>query len=297
MDIDVLKSLVSVAETGSFSRAATNLCVSQSAVSKRVRQLEETLNLTLLDRSGSVLQLTEAGRVVCKNAKAMIELCRTCLEELDGLRQHKKLSFWCTPSYGMTYVSRIVKTFIEHNPSVTNFSFIFANLEKIMEGLKNGDFQIAVVEHCRLSPFRGRELERLADDRMVLVGSPSLGVSLSGVQIENLLPFSLCIRATGCCSRLVLEAQMAASSRSLQEFSKVVTYDDLNMIIKSVLEGDGVAYLAHHVVKDALSDGRLVIYPVPGFEQPLFRSLVVGPDYVPTPASDDLIRIIREFSS
>ena len=90
---------------------------------------------------------------------------------------------------------------------------------------------------------------------------------------------------------------MAAAGRSLQEFSKVVTYDDLNMIIKSVLEGDGVAYLARHVVQEYLSDGRLVVYPVPGFEQPLFRSLVVGPDYVPTPVSDDLIRIIREFSS
>lgn len=296
MDIDVLKSLVAVSETGSFSRAATSLCVSQSAVSKRIRLLEDTLNLTLLDRSGAVLQLTAAGRVVYKNAKLMLDICQSCMKELDTLRQHNTLSFCCTPSYGITYVPKIARAFMKQHPAVTSFSFTFANLEKIIEGLQSGSFQLAVVEHCDLMPLRGRELERLADDLMVLVGSPTLGVPPGSVTIDDLVPLNFCIRTNGCCSRQILEAQIAAQGRSLEEFNKVLTYDDLNMIIKSVLDGDGIAYLAHHLVQDYLDSGRLVRYRVPGFEQPLYRSLVAGPHFVPTPCSDDLIRIIQAFS-
>lgn len=296
MDLDVLKSLVAVAETGSFSRAATSLCVSQSAVSKRIRQLEETLELTLLDRSGAVLQLTTAGKIVCKNAKTMLVLCRSCYEELDALRQHTKLSFCCTPSYGITYVPKIVRTFMEHNPAVTNFSCSFANIEKIMEGLQNGSFHLAVVEHCDLIQFKGRVLERLADDTMVLVGAPALGVSYPSTTIDDLLAFNVCLRTTGCCSRLVFDMKMAAMGRSLDDFKAVVTYDDVNTILTSVLAGDGISYLARHLVQGFIDEGRLLAFPLPGFEQPLYRSLVVGPGFMPTSAADDLIRIIKELS-
>ncbi len=295
MDLDVFKSLVAVAETGSFSRAATRLCVSQSAVSKRIKQLEETLNLPLLDRSGALLQLTAAGQIVCKNATAMIALCHACLEELNGLRQSNSLAFCCTPSFGIAYVPQITRLFMDQNPTVTNFSFSFANVEKIMKDLQHGAIQIAVVEHCAFYPVQGRERERLSDDEMLLVGSPQLGLSGAGCGVEELLRCNLYIRAPGCCSRLILENKLSRMGRSLDEFHKVLTYDDLSVIIASVLAGDGIAYLSRDLVQEYLAQGQLASYSEE-FGESLTRSLLVGHGYVPTPAAEHLIGIIRDCS-
>lgn len=297
MDIDVLKSLAAVADTGSFSRAATTLCISQSAVSKRIKLLEEHLGVMLLDRSGPVMQLTPAGKIVVKNAKAVVELCSRCVDELNVLRQHKKLSFCCTASFGISHLPRIIRKFMDQHPDITNFSFSLKNPEKIIEGLQSDTFQIAVVEHCDNLPIHGNELVRLPNDVMVLVGSPSLGIPEAEVSLNQLLSRNICIRAAGCCSRSILENKMAVLGRSVDEFRKVLTYDDLNMKLQAVLAGDGLGFVASSVAAEYLADGRMLAYNVTGFEQTLYRSILVGPGFIPSPESDDLINIIIDVSN
>ncbi len=297
MDIDVLKSLVAVADTGSFSRAATSLCISQSAASKRIKLLEEQLGMTLLDRSGPVMQLTPAGKIVVKNARAVVELCNRCVDELNVLRQNKKLTFCCTASFGISHLPLIVRRFMDQHPAVNNFSFSLKNPEKIIEGLQNDTFQIAVVEHCDNLPIHGNELVRLPNDVMVLVGAPSLGIPVSEVSLNDLLSRNICIRAAGCCSRSILENKMGVLGRSVDEFCKVLTYDDLNMKLQAVLAGDGLGFIVRSVAAEYLADGRLLAYNVTGFEQPLYRSILVGPGFIPSSESDDLIGIIIDVAN
>ena len=296
MDIDVLKSLVAAVETGSFSRAATSLYISQSAVSKRVKMLEDKLGLALLDRSGPLLQLTPAGRIVVKNAKAIIDVCCRCTEELRQFRQARNVSFCCTPAFGLTYLPKIVRAFMEQRPDVSSFSFTFDNPEKIMDGLQSGAFQMAVVEHCDFFPLQGTVIDRLPDDVMLLVGPASLGGQSLQWSLDQLLAKNICVRSNGCCSRLILEDKVAAAGRSMDAFSRVLTYDDLNMILEAVLEGDGVGYVARNVVEKHLADGSMVVLEVPGFEQVFHRSLLVGPSFQPSQESDDLIRLIHEIT-
>lgn len=297
MDIDVLKSLAAVAETGSFSRAATLLCISQSAVSKRIKLLEDNLNVQLLDRSGPVLKLTSAGRIVEKNAKAVIDICSRCATELSHLKGEKRIDFRCTPSYGISYMPCVTKALMEQRPDITNFSISFDNLEGVLDGVRSGECQLAVVEHCDLLPV-GEEhaLEYLNQDSLVLVGAPALDIPLSNTSIEDLLPYTLYIRSTGCCSRRILENKMERIGQSLSRFSKVLVCDDLNMILKSLLAGYGVGYMARSVVADSLSSGALQVYDLPGFEQVFQRSLLLGSSFVATDETNDLIRIIRSVA-
>lgn len=292
MDIDVLRSLVAVADTGSFSRAATALCVSQSAVSKRVKLLEEKVNLALLDRSGPVLHLTPAGRMVTDSARLIIDICCRCKEELDTLRQCRKLSFCCTPGFGFSYLPRIVRAFMERCPDITNFTFSFDDPDNIIEGLNSGTYHIAVVEHCDLFTVQGTVLGNLPDDVMVLVGAPSLGISETDTTLDDLLCMNLYVRSNGCCSRRILDTLMLERSMSLNQFSRILAYDDLNMIVQEVLQGNGIAYLPRCVAETYLADGAMVAYQIAGFDKTFYRSLLVGPGFVPSPESENLIEII-----
>jgi len=69
METQYLKTLLAVLELNSFSKAADALCVTQSAVSQRIRFLEECYGLKLLDKSGKLNMPTAAGLIVKKKAE------------------------------------------------------------------------------------------------------------------------------------------------------------------------------------------------------------------------------------
>ncbi|OOV98266.1 LysR family transcriptional regulator [Pseudomonas sp. MF4836] len=87
MDFKQLRSFVEVIHQGGFTQAAKTLHISQSAVSKQIAQLEQSLGTPLLDRLGSHIHLTAAGSVVLQRAEGMLRLRNELLSELDDLSQ------------------------------------------------------------------------------------------------------------------------------------------------------------------------------------------------------------------
>lgn len=73
LTLDQMRMLIAVAETGSFSAAARRLGRVQSAVSQAMQTLEDTLRLSLFDRSGKTPVLTEVGRVVLSDARQVVQ--------------------------------------------------------------------------------------------------------------------------------------------------------------------------------------------------------------------------------
>ncbi|MDX2423693.1 MAG: LysR family transcriptional regulator, partial [Amphritea sp.] len=87
MDTNSLQAFVAVAESGSFSRAAEQLFLTQSAMSKRILILEQQLNNRLFDRIGRTVSLTEAGRELLPRARRILlelEDARRSLSNLSG---------------------------------------------------------------------------------------------------------------------------------------------------------------------------------------------------------------------
>ena len=70
--LDQLRILMAIAETGSFSAAARRLSRAQSAISHAVEGLETALGVALFDRTGRARKLTEAGRILLEDAKAVV---------------------------------------------------------------------------------------------------------------------------------------------------------------------------------------------------------------------------------
>ena len=72
-EIQALRTLLIVVETGSFHRAAAAMNVSQPAVTKRIRTLETAFRCRLLDRSGKRILLTEQGEHVAREAREIVQ--------------------------------------------------------------------------------------------------------------------------------------------------------------------------------------------------------------------------------
>lgn len=90
MDLRSLRIFTEVIRQGGFSQAGKTVFLTQSAVSKAVRQLEEELGFALIDRSGHKPALTDAGRVAFRHAQTLLaerEDFLTELAEIKGLRR------------------------------------------------------------------------------------------------------------------------------------------------------------------------------------------------------------------
>ena len=85
MELRHLRSFVYVAETKSFSTAATRCCVTQSAVSQHIRALEDELGCKLLIRTSHGIMLTESGEALLPRAKEILKQTEDCKEQINAL--------------------------------------------------------------------------------------------------------------------------------------------------------------------------------------------------------------------
>jgi DNA-binding transcriptional LysR family regulator len=78
MDLRRLQTFVIVAELGTVSKASSHLRISQSALSRRIGELEEEFDLKLFDRIGRRLVLTAAGEQLLADSRGVLVLCQSC---------------------------------------------------------------------------------------------------------------------------------------------------------------------------------------------------------------------------
>ncbi|GEO87456.1 MULTISPECIES: LysR family transcriptional regulator [Alphaproteobacteria] len=90
MELRTLRVFVEVVRQGGFSQAAHTVFITQSAVSKAVRQLEVELGLELIDRSSQRIRLTDAGEVVFGRAQTMLAQRADLLAELEEMKGLKR---------------------------------------------------------------------------------------------------------------------------------------------------------------------------------------------------------------
>src|SRR4029453_8068619 len=91
MELRHLRYFVRVAEAENVSRAALKLHISQPAVSRQVRDLEDEIGLPLLKRAGKSVRLTEAGRVFLKEARAILERTDEALRNVRTFDERRKI--------------------------------------------------------------------------------------------------------------------------------------------------------------------------------------------------------------
>jgi DNA-binding transcriptional LysR family regulator len=279
MDTRYLKTLVAAVEAGTFSRAAETLHITQSAVSQRIKFLEEHFSQQLLDRSGQRLTLTPAGKQVLNTAKDILQKEKDLLSNLQETARRKCLSLCCTPTFGMAYLPHVLNHFLRIHSDLSDLSFVFFQPQQALQGLQNEEFDLAVIEHRLDQDFSGFSRYSLPDDEMLLVASGQQAIpSENGVvALAALKDFRLYARRDGCSSKELMRQNLETRGLDFEDFPAVVVSDDLRYTIQSVLAGEGVAYLSRALVEGHLESGELAGYRVEGFQHRRGRSVVLLP--------------------
>lgn len=292
METRYLKTLVAAVEEGSFSRAAEVLHITQSAVSQRIKFLEEHFGHQLLDRSGSGLELTQAGQVVLAKSRDILRKEREMVDSLKGLGGAQHLALCCTPTFGMVFLSQVLNEFIRAHTDLADLKFLFKQPAEALRDLRNEEFDLAVLEHCADQDFSGLLRYVLPDDEMLFVAAPgSLTATADGyVSLAELSRARLFARRDGCSSKELLRLLLHEQGADFSVFDGTVISDDLRFTIQSVIEGQGVAFVSQALVSSQLAAGELVGYCLRSGMQRRGRSVVL----LPGRQDDELLRDLLE---
>ncbi|NKB55562.1 MAG: LysR family transcriptional regulator [Alphaproteobacteria bacterium] len=152
MDWDRLRIFHDVADAGSFTHAGATLNLSQSAVSRQVSALEDSLSVKLFHRHARGLILTEQGELLYQTVKDVFHKLAIVESQLSETRENPTgpLKVTTTVSFGSTWLTPRIKEFIEMYPEV-DFSLILTDTELDL-GMRQADIGI------RLTPPRQPDL-------------------------------------------------------------------------------------------------------------------------------------------
>ena len=285
MESIYLKTLVEVVKAGSISKAADVLCVTQPAVTRRIKFIEEQYGYPLLDRDGHVFILTDAGRLVYEKAEKMLAIERELLAGLKSIHEKKSIAFICTPTFGVVHLPTVMREFMMEYNDLADLSFMFDMPGNIVDAMRDGMYDLAVLEHCECFDFSDLSTVAMPGDDMIFASSSALALSGGVIDPDDLFAQTVFIRKEGCCSRTLLEANLREIGRTLSDFRSFVVVDDLHMIVQATRDGQGISFLSRELVQDQIETGQLREHLINGFRHHRNRTLIIHGDHHQHPKS------------
>ena len=146
MDSTDLETFLAVAEDRSFSRAAERLHLTQPAVTKRIKRLEENLATLLFDRIGRRVELTQGGQLLLPRARSLLQEIADTRRMLENLNDQVSGSLQLATSHhvGLHRLAPVLKTFSDRYPDV-QLDIRFEDSEAAHDLVRRGDSELAVV--------------------------------------------------------------------------------------------------------------------------------------------------------
>ena len=258
LNLKQLETFVTVAEKGSFTKAANALYMAQSTVSNHIQQLEESLGLILFVRDMKRnISLTPDGNRIYQFAK---EILLRCSELEETILENKKSQLIIGASTVPTesILPELIHKFIKTHP---NCRFVVKNgdSDQIQRMLTDGEISIGFVG---TSDNRQEIIyEKITEDRFVMITPNTPGyVKLheQGVYGKELLNKPLIFRENGSETQKLIDNYLGSMDVT-EDNLNIVAYVSSSQLQKDLVKmGTGVAILSEYSTRDLVSSGRVL---------------------------------------
>lgn len=258
-----LMTFITVCKTRNYTKAAEMLNLTQPAVTKQLKYLEEFYGTPLLICKGRNIQLTEEGRILLEYAKEVVSKASMVARKLkNGVEIEKRYMIGATMTIGEFILPFILGKYKKEHP---NHDLIMQvqNTEFITKKLLNGDIDLGLIE----GPFDYGKFDsvKLIDDELVLAAAPQNEHAQRGeIELEEVLQNKLILREEGSGTRKVLEEKLLELGYPLSRLKAYMEIGSLGAI-KSLVELDlGYTIISKAAIRKELNSGSLVTVPIRG---------------------------------
>ena len=254
-----LKVFCDVVRQRSFSRAADENEMSQSAASQVVHQLEERLGVKLIDRSKRPFVLTPEGEVYYDGCRSLMERYGTLEDKVRTLHQEVAGSVRVASIYsvGLHHMNRYLQEFLSHHPKA-NVRLEYLHPRRVFECVENDLVDLGLVSYPKSSrtvtaiPWREEPMVLVCSPANELAGRASIG--LAQLHGRKLVGFD---------SDLTIRREI---DRILHlhriEVQLVMEFDNIETIKRAIEIDAGVSLLPEPTVLREVAAGTLVAVPL-----------------------------------
>ena len=151
LDITALRSFVAVAQSGGVTRAAGFLNLTQSAVSMQIKRLEETLGLTLLERSGRGVTLSAAGTQLLGYAQRMIALNDEVYTRLTDTKWEGSLTLGVPHDIVYPVIPQVLQRFAAEFPRV-RVHLVSSYTSSLLQQFARGEADVVLTTEDAVQP-------------------------------------------------------------------------------------------------------------------------------------------------
>lgn len=163
LDIFLLEQLDAFAKTGTLSRAAELLHITQPALSRNMKKLESLLGVALFDRQNSKIALNETGRVAARYARQILDADQQAVEMIRAFDRSRRTVSLGT--VGTMPVSVVMSSLQERFPDKT-IAVELGDEGQLLSGLRARSYQLAIF--CRRPPGEDLVCRRLLEERLAV---------------------------------------------------------------------------------------------------------------------------------
>lgn len=239
-----------VAEQLSFKKAADQLFLTATALSHRIKKLEQQLNIQLFERRTRSISLTPEGEYLLKHVQSGFGQIQTALFQLEQNKQ-RLLTITTTPSFASEWIIPYLPELQSRFPNIMFRVHASYDLVNMTSGL----YDLAI--RYGSGGYQDVDTELLAVDEYVAVGHPSLDIATMNWTTAPLIHFTW--GDEYCPNRVNWQKWFEKQGLHIQAGQAQVFYTQESHAIQAVLSGQGVALLSRISIANDLQQGRLKI--------------------------------------
>ena len=271
MDVRALNIFIEVAELGSFTKAGDKLGYSQPTVSFQIKQLEKELGVSLFDRIGHTVSLTDAGRDALRYAQHICHLSQEMILDTAGHREPAGvLRLGMPDSLCEPLIAGHFHAFRNHYPKIS-LQIYTGDTEHLLSLLDHNEADLILTMD-----------DHLYNPNYVIVDEEAIGVNFvvspendlvqkDSVTIEELLQHPFLLTEKGMSYRRLLDERLARASL---EIRPVLETGRADLLCKLAQENAGIAFLPDYVTDDSVWKGKLVRLNVQDFHVKVWKQLL-----------------------
>lgn len=210
--LKLARAFVAVASSGSFTRAAESLNITQPALTVQIRQLEQLLGVQLFSRNTRYVALTASGRILAGQFRKLLNDWDALVNQAQkmGVTPNETLRIGCLPSLSGSVLPELVSEFMEQHPEV---EVIVRDLfwERVLAMVRSGEVDVAIgIDRGVLSDL---DVTPLATEPMFVVYPEGHDIGrLPEVTIQKVVEYPLVLVSTHSSVRRSIEASLASST-------------------------------------------------------------------------------------
>lgn len=145
IDFDGVQAFVMVAELGGFNKAAQQLHITQTALTRRIQRLENYLNMRLLDRTTRRVELTAIGREFLPQARGIVQDMTSAVERLKDMSERSRGNFAlaCIPSMTSHVLPEVIRRYASEHPD-NHIRLLDGSSQEVRNAVLGGQAELGI---------------------------------------------------------------------------------------------------------------------------------------------------------